>query len=233
MAFTLRWLGQGGFLIQLGTHSLCVDPYLSDSVAYSNDGFRRLPPIPIAPQALHCDLLISTHDHLDHLDPDTIQKTNLPLYGGPESCLTHFRKLGIDEQRLRHIGRGDSFELGEAHLAGVYAEHTADSIGLVIEYQRTKIYITGDSEYSDRLLEAGKLGIDLLLVCVNGRLGNMTAAQAAYLAEHLPCRVAIPMHYGMFQENTVDPQEFTSALSIPHSILNFNQEYPVEQLLNP
>jgi L-ascorbate metabolism protein UlaG (beta-lactamase superfamily) len=47
-----------------------------------------------------------------------------------------------------------------------------------------------------------------LLVCINGKLGNMTAAEAARLAAALRPRVAIPMHYGMFADNTADPQEF-------------------------
>ncbi|MEX2381926.1 MAG: dihydrodipicolinate synthase family protein, partial [Opitutales bacterium] len=54
--------------------------------------------------------------------------------------------------------------------------------------------------------------VDLLLVCINGRLGNMSATEAAKLASEIRPRLAVPIHYGMFPNNTADPDTFTTPL---------------------
>ncbi len=234
MDFTVRWLGQGGFLFRLGGSTLVIDPYLSDSVA-KTDKFRRIIPIPIQPRDLTCDLVVCTHDHQDHLDADTIAETNLPRYAGPDSCLAHFRALGIGEDRLQSLNAGESISLGEARVTGVYARHTQDSIGVLIDYQGLRLYVTGDTEYDERLAEAGKEGVDVLFICINGRLGNMNAREAVRVASSMKCRLAVPMHYGMFAENTENPTAFVqpaSAAGISTFVMDFNKTYDVPGLLD-
>ncbi len=233
MSFTVRWLGQGGFLFTLGEKTLVIDPYLSDSVAQT-DHFRRMPPVPVSPEALRCDLVLCTHDHQDHLDPDTIDRTDLPLYAGPGSCVRHFRALGIEESRIRTLNAGDTLALGNARLTGLFARHTEDSIGALIDYQGLRLYVTGDTEYDERLLEVRKHRVDILFVCINGRLGNMNAQDAARAAAGIGCRLAVPMHYGMFAENTEDPAVFLEALQpagVPAFVMDFDREYDVPGLL--
>lgn len=232
MPYTVRWLGQGGFLFRLGNKTLAIDPYLSDSVAQT-DHFSRIVPIPVQPEALDCDLVVCTHDHQDHLDADTIIKTNLPLYAGPDSCIAHFRALGIEERRLQPLNVGQTVSLGEAWITALYARHTEDSIGVLIDYHGVKLYVSGDTEYDDRLLEAASLGVDILFICINGRLGNMNARDAARVARGVGCRLAVPMHYGMFAENTEDPAVFVAALEgkTTSFVMDFDAEYEVERLL--
>ena len=213
--FTFKWLGQGGFELTLGDKRVIIDPYLSDSVI-KLDGFARLLPLPVKPEELSSDLLITTHDHLDHLDPDTLCATDFErnTYAGPEDCLRHMRKLGIPESRLRRLGAGDVLHVGEARLMGVPAVHTApEAIGVVVEYRGVRLYFTGDTLYDERLAEVGALGIDVLFVCINGRLGNMEHGEAARLARELPCRVVVPNHDGMFAENTIDPAVFEADMA--------------------
>ncbi len=233
MAFSVRWLGQGGFFLALGDKTLAIDPYLSDSVA-NTDGFRRLVPLPVEPGALRCDAVLCTHDHQDHLDPDTIANTDLPLYIGPSSCAAHFAALGVAPSKIRALNVSESMTLGEARVTALYARHTEDSIGALVEYQGLRLYFTGDTEYDGRLKAAGARGIDILFTCINGRLGNMNARDAARVAAALPCRLAVPMHYGMFAENTEDPAAFARALApsgIPVFIMDFDRDYAVADLM--
>ena len=234
MAFTVRWLGQGGFLFKLGDKTLVIDPYLSDSVAQT-DHFHRIVPIPVEPEKLACDMVVCTHDHQDHLDADTIEKTNLPLYAGPDSCAQHFRALGISEEKIAVLNRGDTLPLGEARITGVFARHTKDSIGVVIEYQGVKMYVTGDTEYDGQLIDEQRRGVDILFICINGRLGNMNAQDAARVATALDCRLAVPMHYGMFAENTETPAVFVNAVKpggIPTFVMDFDTEYELSDMLS-
>lgn len=232
MPFELIWLGQGGYLFRFGEKVLCVDPYLSNSVCAA-EGLRRIPPLPVQPQELHADLIITTHDHIDHLDEQTLREVPPTKIGGPASCLQHLRKMDIPEERLVHLDRGATLRLGDAVLYGVYAEHTPDSIGVVIEYAGTGIYLVGDSLYSNELLDAVQFHPDLLICCINGRWGNMNAAEAAKLAEEFHVKTAIPSHYGMFAENTADPEEFRRALGskVNCQVLEMGKPYRVEELL--
>jgi len=68
---TIRFLGQSGYLIKTENSVIIIDPYLSDSVNRVA-GRPRLLSIPIKPSEISCDAVICTHDHLDHLDPDTV-----------------------------------------------------------------------------------------------------------------------------------------------------------------
>ena len=67
----IRWIGQGGYLLDDGQVKLCIDPYLSDVVNRVAGRPRMVAP-PFAPADLKCDAVICTHNHLDHVDIDAI-----------------------------------------------------------------------------------------------------------------------------------------------------------------
>ena len=71
----IRFLGQSGYILKSGNTEIVIDPYLSDSVNRIANRPRTLP-IPINPEDINCDAVICTHNHLDHLDPDTVEKIN-------------------------------------------------------------------------------------------------------------------------------------------------------------
>lgn len=208
------WLGQGGYLLYMGNKKICIDPYLSDS-AENHGRFARMKPIPVNPGSLEADWLICTHDHVDHLDPDTVlgldmQKVGLIL--GPMSCVTHLKQLGIPESLCRIFGRGAHLEKDGIRMDAVFADHTKDSIGVVITYADVTVYLTGDTLWNEKLLEIKQYRPDILICCINGKLGNMDSADAAKLARELDVKIAVPSHYGMFMENTEKPEMFRKAL---------------------
>jgi len=49
------------------------------------------------------------------------------------------------------------------------------------------------------------------MVCINGNWGNMNAREAARLTAAVKPKIVVPMHWGMFAHNTVDPQTFVAA----------------------
>lgn len=236
MSFEITWIGQGGFIFKLGDKVICTDPYLSNSVANA-DGFQRMVPIPFKPQELEADMIICTHDHIDHLDEETLKFTDFSqmLYAGPDSCLEHYRAMGIPDERLVCLNVGQKVELGDVVVHGVYASHTEDSIGVVIDCKGVTCYLVGDSLYDARLLDAKKHKPDILLCCINGKLGNMSYIDAARLAKGLNVKVAVPCHYGMFKENTEDPDKFLKELEnsdISGFKMEYNKSYCVEDILD-
>ena len=68
----ITWLGQAGLLMETEHCRVMVAPYLSSGVEKINPkNYRR---VPVDPAFLACqpDILLLTHDHLDHLDPETL-----------------------------------------------------------------------------------------------------------------------------------------------------------------
>ena len=214
MAMELTWIGQGGFLIRCGGSVICLDPYLSYSCEESLNHTRIAPP-PLDPSTIDADLFVFSHDHMDHLDEGTLRRVDLSahLFAGPASCRVHLRQLGVDDEHLLALERGDRLCVGDAELFGVHAEHTEDSIGLVVRGGGCTIYFTADTLYTPLLAESARpYAPDVIVTCVNGRWGNMGHEEASQVARALNVRLSIPTHYGMFAENTADPMDFVRAM---------------------
>jgi len=81
------WLGQGGFLIATPESRVVVDPYLSDCV-FKKQQLARLHPFPVALDELKPDILLISHDHMDHLDPEGVPQ----IFEMYPSC-RYFNKL--------------------------------------------------------------------------------------------------------------------------------------------
>ncbi len=221
----IQWLGQGGFAFK--AHSgdvIVVDPYLSDS-ANGDGNAARLVDIPVRPKDVRLDYLFLTHDHIDHLDPQTApviaqMNPDAPVICPPSAC-RHLTKLGVPMSQITTAMPGQSLEFPNFAVHVVAAQHSEDSVGFVFEFSNdgssadtVSVYITGDTEYNDALAPAvEEYGPEVLLVPINGRMGNMDAAQAAKLTAQIAPREVIPMHYGLFAENTADPDEFVSLLA--------------------
>jgi len=207
--FTLTWIGQGGYVLQIGEKTVYLDPYMSDMVG-KKEGLARLVSPPIAPENARPDCYLATHDHMDHLDTDFIRQMDCTgvRFICPKSCKTALLALdkGIDEGQITVINRGDVLELDGFTLRAVYADHTPDSVGFVIAAQGIALYITGDTLYGEEV--GAGVDADVICCCVNGKWGNMDAEEAVQVALRSGARLAIPNHYGMFAENTADPAVF-------------------------
>lgn len=65
----ITWLGQFGVLIETANSSLMMDPYLTDSIAEkSGAAFRRLVPLQEEYLRRTPNVILLSHDHIDHLD---------------------------------------------------------------------------------------------------------------------------------------------------------------------
>ena len=207
--FTLTWLGQGGYELHIGGKTVYVDPYLSNVLEQKEDLVRLVPP-PIAPAQAHPDYYLATHDHMDHLDTAFIAQMDCEgvQFICPERCKAALLKLdkGITEDQITVINRSDTLDLGVFTLRAVYADHTPDSVGFVISAGDIRLYITGDTLYSEEV--GAEINADIVCCCINGRWGNMNAEEAVQVTLRSGAKFAIPNHYGMFAKNTADPADF-------------------------
>lgn len=215
----IMWLGQAGFMIENGNLRIAVDPYLSDEIFLrsKDTGFRRMAPSPLSAEELNADLVLISHDHADHYDTPTIQNIALhnhnSTFAGSYSACAHFLKDGFDPSIFRALRPEDSFSFNGACIRATHAKHSdPTAIGFIIKLSEKRIYFSADTLFypelapSVRKLAGGE--IDACFICINGKLGNMNCEQAASLVKSLDPKIAIPMHYGLFESNTADPSDF-------------------------
>lgn len=226
------WLGQSGYIFESDNQRLLIDPFLSDIVE-QKQGLRRLiePPVPLS--ELRPNYVFITHNHMDHFDPIAMPQIHQlypeAIIAGPESVMEHAKRLGFDETKLKLVSKGETLQLGHFILTGTPAYHSDPySIGCFLETEGKQIYISGDTLLEENLIDEIKaFGFDDLaftFIVINGKLGNMNVDEAIEVVKVLQPKLAIPMHYGMFAENTEDPMLFVkgcndnninSALLIP------------------
>lgn len=224
MSLKIRWIGQSGYIISDGKTKICIDPYLSD-VVNKVAGRQRLVRCPVSPSELCCDAVICSHNHLDHTDTDAISEMNKEnkTFFAPSDCEETLKSLGVKKYVPFDIG--NSAHVGEFIIEAVFADHTVPAIGVIVKYKDTVLYFTGDTFYNKELEKLKN--IDIMFVCINGKLGNMNVDEAVTLTKNINPKVGIPNHYGMFASNTEDPKKYTKQLENGFE-MEFNKEYQID-----
>ncbi|MBU2937155.1 MULTISPECIES: MBL fold metallo-hydrolase [Pacificibacter] len=242
----LYWLGQAGFWIETGRYSILIDPYLSDSLARKYAGKKhphiRMAPAPISVEDLpKPDLVLITHAHTDHMDPDTLG----PLYDRfpdlafmvPAACEDAARERINPRANLILVDSNQELSpLAELTIVTFPAAHedlkrNAEGahfyLGYGIKCPTFSLYHSGDSIPFEGLQgRVETFAPDIALLPVNGRdaqrlhdgiPGNFTFSEAASLARTVP--ILVPHHFGMFDFNTISDAQIENELarsSHPH-----------------
>ncbi len=216
----LWWLGQAGFSFKTsGGTVVYVDPYLSDAV-YRTDGFRRLSLSPIEADEVRADLVVLTHEHPDHLDPDAVPviSANNPdcIFVGPSGCTDGLVRAGVKGERIRILAPHEPVTFRDVTIHAAAADHggfSTTAVSLCLDLRGPKVMMTGDTSWrSDLFTPLYGLGLDVLIACINGGFGNMSHLDAARMAGEAGARIAIPCHFWTFAEQGAgDPLGFITA----------------------
>ena len=218
----IRALGQSGYILKTERSEIVIDPYLSDSVNRVA-GRPRLLPIPLQPADISCDAVICTHDHLDHLDPDTVSEiASKQLFVTTNGGKEKLKSLG--KENVIAMNEGESVRLGDFEITAVFADHTVEAFGVIVRAEDKTLYFSGDTLYNERLFDIAKYSPDATFICINGRLGNMNAEEALVTAKRIGAKRNIPNHYDMFASNSEDPHLFADHIN-GGFIMEFDKEY--------
>lgn len=246
----LWWLGQSGWLVVVDGQGLLIDPYLSDSLTKKYAATEK-PHVRITERVVDPGRLrgivaaTSSHNHTDHLDAATLWpvfaannavKLLLPEENRAFAC----ERLKCPLEWPVGLRDGGSVQVGPYRLTAVPAAHEylgPEFMGLVVEFAGTRLYHSGDCVLFDGLVERLKpFQVDIALLPVNGSLperrvaGNFWGREAAWLAREIGARLAIPMHYDMFEFNTVTSDEFVEhceSLGQSHRVLRNGERLDV------
>ena len=235
----LWWLGQAGFALESAGTRILIDPYLSDSLAAKYRGrlfpHTRLHPAPIDPATITgVSAVLHTHAHTDHLDPWTIRDLldrNSPRFVAPEARRDVALERGIPEKSLIGAVAGDRIGLPGVTVDVVPAAHETREhdqqgrdafLGYVVDLGGVRVYHSGDCvPYPEQAELLRDLRVDVALLPINGRdayrtgngvPGNFTVEEAVALCEEVGIAALVGHHFGLFDFNTIDPDDARSRL---------------------
>jgi len=206
----ITWLGQAGFLLEHRDKKILIDPYLSNSCGEKNPASNRRIPVDEKYLALCPDVIVLTHDHLDHTDPQTLEHY-LPGKGGclvlaSRNSWNRVRQYGGDNNYVQFCP-GTRWSWEGLLFTAVPAEHSDDyAIGVIVSDGEKKYYFTGDTLHNTRVLESLPKDLFAVFLPVNGKGNNMNFEDGADFALKTGARFAVPMHVGMF--DSLSPMDF-------------------------
>jgi L-ascorbate metabolism protein UlaG (beta-lactamase superfamily) len=185
------WHGQSSFLLRGASATVLVDPFLA---AHPD----RVVPPPFAPEdARGIDLVLITHDHLDHLDdaalPGIAAASPAARFVLPEPVAGRLTDLGIAEERVLPAQPGRALEVSGVRIEPVPACHGVDPadaysfgrelsgglvryLGYVLDVSGVRLYHAGDTVHYDGIEETVRaLAPEVALLPINGRSGDREA----------------------------------------------------------
>jgi L-ascorbate 6-phosphate lactonase len=236
----LTWLGQAGFVVEEDEVRCLIDPFLAPGPR------RLVQPPLEPEDLPPARVIFVSHQHPDHFDVATLRRVlgvqgraRLVL---PEPVVPLAIDAGIPERQIMGSRPGHWYEVGGLRFRALPAMHGVtledaywygpDGLvrpsfqGYVVDIGSRRLLHAGDSLAWPGLAESiGELQVDVALLPINGRdaareaagtVGNMDHREAAELAATAGCRTLVPMHFGMFASNTVDPSLVVDAVETHH-----------------
>jgi L-ascorbate metabolism protein UlaG (beta-lactamase superfamily) len=184
----LWWLGQSSFVLRGAETTVYLDPFFSPHPA------RLIPPPFVPEEGPSADLVLCTHEHLDHFDPPSLrglaQASPRARFVVPLPLVEQVRALGVAPDHVIGVQPGEELVLGALHLFPIPAMHGLKAppavygfdfvardgrnlyryLGYVLELARVRVYFAGDTILFDGLVEhLRELAVDVALLPINGR----------------------------------------------------------------
>jgi L-ascorbate 6-phosphate lactonase len=185
MSVLLTWIGQSGFLLRTPAIRLAVDPFLSDHP-------DRRYPAPVGPGDLAgTELVLASHQHLDHLDAPALrvllgrdQRVRVVV---PAPVVPVAAAAGLPTDRLVGAVPGRPLDAGDVTvhpIPALHGVHVADAythglpgdggqvryLGYVLETPAGRLYHAGDTlRFPGQAELLARLGVELALLPINGR----------------------------------------------------------------
>lgn len=126
------WIGQEGFVVKSPRLVIYIDPYLSDYAERITRGQPNehvlITPPPLKPEDVdQADLILCTHDHADHIDPDGIpviaRCSPKARFVVPRCALDTMLRLGVSRDRISTLAGDDRLTEQGVEIHAVPAMH--------------------------------------------------------------------------------------------------------------
>ncbi len=172
-------------------------------------------PFEIKEKRQDADVILVTHEHFDHFQPESIAKIKKETTRiiAPESMKEIvLAQAGILEENCVFLRPWKQISLGELVIEAVPAYNVGKAfhveekewVGYVVHLDGVRYYVAGDT---DANADNAKVSCDVALVPVGGHY-TMEKEQAADFVVKLNPKAVIPTHYGSLVGNPSDGAEF-------------------------
>ena len=202
---TVHPVNHASIVLETPNGTIFIDP-VGDPALY--DDFRRP------------DLVMITHEHGDHYDPDTLTG----IAGEATRMFTNPAVYDLLPEPLRRFSvpfaNGEQNFFDALGLEAVPAYNTTPERlgfhpkgrdnGYILGFDGFRIYISGDTEDTPEM--RGLTNIDLAFVCMNLPFTMDAAAAASAVNEFAPT-YCYPYHYQGRGDGTQDPEAFAAMLN--------------------
>jgi L-ascorbate 6-phosphate lactonase len=181
----LNWLGQAGFVMRANGATVLIDPFLApwNGRLYES----ALPPA----RAERVDLVLCTHEHVDHFDaasaPAIAAASPGAMFLVPAPIVDMVTESGVAPDRVLGMQPGDDVELAGLRIRPVPAMHGVTMedaygfgqelsggltrfLGFVVDAGGVRLYHAGDTIHFDGMEASLRtLEIDVGMLPINGR----------------------------------------------------------------
>lgn len=181
----LSWLGQAGFILRSGETTVLLDPFLAP---YHGRAYESGLP---AARAEGVDLVLCTHEHVDHFDaesaPAIAAASPAAVFVVPTPIVDMVTEAGIAPDRVVGLQPGEAAELAGLAVRAVPAMHGVTMedaygfgeslsgglvrfLGYVVDAGNVRLYHAGDTihfEGMETMLR--ELAVDVAMLPINGR----------------------------------------------------------------
>jgi L-ascorbate metabolism protein UlaG (beta-lactamase superfamily) len=209
----LTWIGHATFLAQINGLSILTDPVLSPRIAVVP---RNVPPGLAYPALPKIDVVLLTHNHMDHLDLPTLKRLGKePVYIVPKGVESFLRRRGFPH--VRELGWWEHTTVGEVRFTFVPSQHWSrrglldeDKTlwgGYVVDGEK-RLYHSGDTAYFGGFRDIGqRLGrIDAAMLPIGAyeprwfmKAQHMNPDDAVQAFLDLGAERFFAMHWGTFK----------------------------------
>ena len=208
----ITWYRQSAFRFADGERTIYIDPWGTDAAA---------------PAA---DLILITHAHDDHLQPEEIARLSS---AGAKIVAPHDVAAGLSGD-VTPVAPGESHEIAGVKFSTVPAYNIAEErlqmhpkanrwVGYVLELPGGTYYHAGDT---DHVPELDDLKTDVAFLPIGGTY-TMDVPEEAGLAKSMQPGIAVPMHYGFVVGSEGDGERFRE-LASPVAVQMMTPENPFE-----
>lgn len=196
----VEWLGHASVKLKNEGLTIYIDPW--------NDVMSN--------EYEDADIIVSTHDHFDHFDPDLIDELS------KEDTVVILTEESKDEApkdlETKVIAPGESVDVKGVRFEGVHA-YNVDKFrnenepfhpkgfctGIILDLEGTRFYHASDTDPIDEMEALENIDIAFLPV---GGYYTMNQEEAVDAVKKFNPRKVVPIHFGTVENTSADPERF-------------------------
>ena len=196
----IHWFGQSAVKIKANDKTIYIDPFRIQK----KDG---------------ADIILITHDHRDHLDPSSIVKilTSKTTIVAPASCKEKIQELA--SKKVAYFAPWEEKKIDNILIESVPAYNikkkrfhpkSKNYLAYIITIDGIRIYHAGDTE---RIPEMKKFQCDIAFMPLGQTYTMNSVKEAAEAVLDVKAKIAIPIHFGLYEGSSDDAIEFQKLLN--------------------